>query len=207
MDFWAYISQYTGLSITALQNGPDGPLVRPLCDVEGNVSFPIWKVEGKDKPTPQQVAAALAGVPALADLQATLAAAASTACASITTQVAPDQAHQFAFTNAAAILNAAGGVAPSSGPLAAKFAELAAAFGHNAADFAVAVLAIQGASLDLGAALTTLLRAAAAATSPGDLASALTAFEASLANVVSEVTAAGMVIAAPPAISIRGVNA
>jgi hypothetical protein len=145
--------------------------------------------------------------PALAQLAAALVTAASAACGQVTNQITPDAAHQYAFTNAAAILNGNGGAAPASGPLAAKFDALAAAYGQTPANFALLVTDIQGASLDLGAALVTLESAAATATTAAQLAAALTAFETSIGAVIAEITAADVSAVAPAAITILGINA
>lgn len=147
--------------------------------------------------------------PPVAQLAATLAAAASDACASVVAQVYPDAAHQAAFQNAASIVNGNGGSAPSAAPMAAKFAALAAVYGLSASAFATLVVAMQGASFDLSAALATLSAAASVATTPAALATALAAFETALAGVVAEINAAGLpsAIAAPAPIAIPGVNA
>ena len=152
--------------------------------------------------------AAAAPGPTQAQLRAALLAAASSAAAFVVAQVMPDAAHQTAFQNAASIVNGAGG-APSSGPLATKFAALAAAYGMSANSFAALVLGMQGASLDLSASLATLSAASAAAASAADLASALATFETAIAAVVAEVNAASppVAIASPAAIVIAGVNA
>ncbi|MDR3488827.1 MAG: hypothetical protein P4M05_28480 [Bradyrhizobium sp.] len=142
-----------------------------------------------------------------AQLAPSLVSAASAACSNIINQITPDDTHQYAFTNAASILNGNGGVAPTTGPLASKFASLAASFGESVANFAILVNDVQGASLDLGAAQAALKSAAAAATTATQLAAALTAFETALAAVVSEITTAGVTVTAPPAITISGINA
>jgi hypothetical protein len=146
--------------------------------------------------------------PTLADLAAATVAAASAACANLVAQIYPDPTHQAAFANAASIVNGAGGAAPTSAPMAAKFAALAAVYGFLPAAFATLVVAMQGASFDLSAALATLNGAASAAATPAALAAALAAFETALAAVVAEIAAAGLpAVAAPAAISIVGVNA
>ena len=146
--------------------------------------------------------------PSLAELKASLAAAASAAASAIVAQVMPDAAHQAAVQNAASIVNGNGGSAPSSGPMAAKFTALAATYGMTSSAFAALVLAMQGASFDLSAALASLSVASASATSTTDLASALAAFETAIVAVVAEVNAASppMAIASPAAISIAGIN-
>jgi hypothetical protein len=121
----------------------------------------------------------------------------------------PDAAHQAAFQNAASIVNGSGGAAPSSGPLASKFTALSSTYGMSANAFATLVLAMQGASFDLSAALVTLSSASASAASAADLASALATFETAIAAVASEVNAASppVAIVSPAAIVIAGVNA
>jgi hypothetical protein len=156
-----------------------------------------------------RLAAFLTPAPTQAMLAQQAAAAASAACAAIVAQIYPDAAHQAAFSNAASMVNGAGGAAPSSGAMAAKFAALAAVYGLSASAFATVVVAMQGASFDLSAALATCEAAASAATTPAQLAAALATFESALAAVVAEIDAAGLPspIAAPAPIVITGVNA
>jgi hypothetical protein len=144
-----------------------------------------------------------------AQLAAALEGAASAACAAIVAQVFPDAAHQAAFQNAAALVNSNGGAAPVSGPLATKFAALASVYGLSASAFAALIVVMQGASLDLSAALGTLVTAAQPATTAAQLATALAAFETALATVVSEINAGSppTPIVAPAVITIAGINA
>lgn len=146
--------------------------------------------------------------PTQAQLAASLAAAASAACTHVIAQIYPDAAHQAAFQNAASIVNGNGGAAPAVDPLAKKFENLAAIYGLSASAFATLVVAMQGASFDLSAALATLNGAAADATTPAELAAALTSFETALAAALVEINAAGLpiTIAAPAPIIIAGVN-
>ena len=163
------------------------------------VAYQAWLSAG-NTPTP------VPG-PTQAQLIASLTSAASAACASIVSQVLPDPTHQTAFQNAASIVNGAGGAAPTTGPNVARFAAQAAVYGMTATAFATMVLAVQGANLDLSTALITLTYAAAPAYSSAQLATALTAFEASLATVVSEVNAALPIpVTAPAPIFITGIN-
>jgi hypothetical protein len=145
----------------------------------------------------------------LATLAAQTLTAASQAAASIVAQIMPDAAHQAAFQNAASILNGLGGAAPSVDPLKTKFANLAAAYGVSGSAFATLVIAMQGASLDLGTASATLADSVAAATSSAQLAAALAAFETAIGAVVAEISAASppVAIVASGAITIAGVNA
>lgn len=147
--------------------------------------------------------------PTQAMLAEQLAAAASAACAKVVAQIFPDPTHQAAFQNAASIVNGAGGAAPTADPLATKFAALAAVYGLSASAFATLVMAMQGASFDLSAALAALDAAADAATTSAALATALAAFETAIATVVAEINAAGLPasIASPAPISIAGINA
>ena len=133
--------------------------------------------------------------------------AASAACAAIVAQVFPDPAHQAAFQNAASIINGNGGAAAASGPFASAFAALAAAYGAPPAAFVGFVIAAQSASLTLGAALATLSNSAAAAATPADLASALSAFETAIGAVAAALDAALPSPVAPPApIVIPGID-
>jgi hypothetical protein len=147
--------------------------------------------------------------PTQGELAASLAAAASAACTEIVSKIYPDAAHQAAFQNAASIVNGNAGAAPTVEPLATKFASLAAIYGLSASGFAALVIAMQAASFDLSAALAVLNGGAADATTPVQLAAALTAFETALAAAVAEINAAGLPVttAAPPAIRIAGINA
>ncbi len=158
------------------------------------------------------VSAAPAPTYTLAQLEAQVTGACAAACQNVVAQITPDANHSAAFQNAASILNGNAGVAPSGDPLKTAFANLAAAFGASSASaFATLILAVQKASLDLLTAQTALTAAAKAATAAqgasGSLQAPLSAFETSLAAVVSELVAAGATITAPPAISIVGVNA
>jgi hypothetical protein len=119
-------------------------------------------------------------------------------------QLFPDAAHQAAFQNAAA----SGGSAPSGGTFATKFAALASVYGLSASALAALIVVMQGASLDLSAALGTLVTAGQAATTAAQLATALAAFEAALAAVVREINAGSppTQIVAPAAITIAGIN-
>ncbi len=186
---------------TSVRRDLDGAIIP---DDPGNAdwqAYEAWLAAGN---TPTPVPA-----PTQAQLVAALNAAASAACAFIVGQTFPDPSHQTAFQNAAAIVNGNAGAAPTTGVLATKFASLATVYGLSASAFATLVVAMQGASLDLSTALTTLWAAAAAATTGAQLATALTAFETAIGNVVAEINAAeppGPTVA-PAAISIAGINA
>jgi len=65
MQFWDYLSEYTGLSIDRLR---DGNVVSVCCDADGNFSFPVWAVSGRSAPTSEQITAALAAGPSHRDL-------------------------------------------------------------------------------------------------------------------------------------------
>jgi hypothetical protein len=147
--------------------------------------------------------------PPQAQLAANLISAASRACSTIVGQIFPDAAHQSAFQNSAAIVNGSGGSAPASGVLATKFAALASVYGLSASAFAALIVVMQGASLDLSAALGTLTAAAETATTSGQLATALAVFETAIGAVVAEINAGSppTQIVAPAAITIAGINA
>ena len=127
--------------------------------------------------------------PALSDLAAALARSGSAACAALIAQIMPDAAHQTAFQNAASIINGNSGEAPTAEPLKTKFANLAAAYGIEAPAFAVLVSTVQGAALDVGAALAVLNSACAAATDAAQLNTALAAFETAIGGTLVGVNA------------------
>ncbi len=60
MQIATFLAQYTGKSVSELYDGPDGPIVGPHLHLDGTITFPLWKVEGKDPPTSEETAAALA---------------------------------------------------------------------------------------------------------------------------------------------------
>jgi hypothetical protein len=116
-------------------------------------------------------------------------------------------ARQMAFQSAASMVNGNGGTTPT-GPSLTAFTALARAYGIPVAAFTHVVLAVQDASLHLGAALTVLHAAASAATTPAQLATALTQFETEIASCVAGVlTAAPSVsVVSPAPIKITGIN-
>ncbi len=188
----------TGAQNVVSRTWPDGTIESCLVAAP---EYQQWLAAGN---TPTPVPA-----PTQAQLAASLTSAASAACALVVAQTLPDPSHQAAFQNAAAIVNGNGGAAPTTGPLATKFAALATVYGMSASAFATLAVAFQGASLDLSTALTTLWAAASAATTSAQLATALTAFETAIGNVVAEINAAGPPgpTVAPAAIIIAGINA
>ena len=191
--------QYTDSTQTVVtQTLADGSMQSMLAT---NAEIQAWVAAGNTiapVPAPTQTA-----------LVAALNSAASAACAAIVAQTLSDPAHQLAFQLAAGMVAGNGGAPPTIEPLATKFANQAGVYGMSASAFATLVNAFQGASLDLSAALTTLWGAASAATTPTQLATALTAFETAIGNIVSEINAAGPPgpTVAPPAIAIAGINA
>lgn len=142
-------------------------------------------------------------------LAQSLVAAASAACDALTAQIVPSETHRIAYGNAAAIVLANGGQAPSAGSAKTVFAMLAAAVELEPDTFATVAQEVSLVSLQLAAALSTLRAAAASAKASSDLASALTAFEGSLSALVTALTSAGLTVAvtAPAAIVIPGINA
>ena len=143
----------------------------------------------------------------IVQLQAALVAAAVNACDFITSQVNRTQTHAAAFFNVASVVSANNGEVPTTGPLAVSLAALAAIYGGNVTAFSGLSVALQKAAMDNLTALVTLEMAASVATTSAQLATALEAFETSLGSVFNEISAAGASIAAPPAISIVGINA
>lgn len=197
-----------GLPIVELFNWT-APLVK-LSDAGDGPIITAWSVPGVPEPTEEEWAAALAApdpAPSLAQLQAEVIAAAQSSADSITTQIAPDSTHQLAYLNAAAMVWSANGAAPTSGPSAAIFAAYAADFGVSPAVLAARVLAGSAGSIALSGALVALQGAASVATTSAGLAAALATFEAALSGIVANLTAPGLLVVAPPAISIPGVNA
>ena len=147
--------------------------------------------------------------PSFAFLQSSLLQAASSVGEAIVSQVTPDSVRQDAFQNAASIINGNGGSPPSSGVLALKFSAIATSYGLSTTEFASLVSGMEGPSLDLSTALSTLQAETSAATDASQLATALNNFETAIANVISEINALNLPIPviAPPAISIIGINA
>lgn len=146
----------------------------------------------------------------VSDLASDLMTAASGACSAITAQVIPDPTHQLSYTNAATIVWASGGGAPTAEPAKTIFAQQALASGiADPAIFAKVVTAVSLGSMQLATILGSLREAARNAQSPNDLGAALSAFEATLNGFVSQLNAAGLTVtvAAPPAIVISGINA
>lgn len=148
-----------------------------------------------------------AAAPTQAQLAAAVVSAGSAATGSIVSQIAPDATHQNAYQNAASMVWASGGAAPSSGPGQAIFASYAADFGVTPAVLASRVVAGSVGAIGLSGALLALEEAAATATTSAQLATALATFETTLTGIVSNLTATGLVVTAPAAISIPGVNA
>lgn len=198
-----------GLPVSVILPLDGVPLVT-LADEGAGPFITSWSVPGVAQPTTAQWAAALAEPdppPPLPQLQAAVMSAGSAATGSIVSQIAPDSTHQNAYQIASQMVWAANGAAPASGPAEAIFASYAADFGVTPAVLAARVVSGATGSLALSGALLTLDQASATATTSTQLATALAAFETTLTGIVASLTAAGLVVTAPAAISIPGVNA
>ncbi|MET3409446.1 hypothetical protein [Methylobacterium sp. 1030] len=137
-------------------------------------------------------------------------AAASAACDFVTVQVIPDATHQTSYTNAATIVWASGGKAPTTDPAKTIFAAQGATVGITNPDtFAQVVIAVSLASMQLATILGTLKAATDTAKSASDLSSAISTFEAELGSFVSGLNSSGLTVTvkAPDPIVIAGVNA
>jgi hypothetical protein len=138
-----------------------------------------------------------------------LIAAASSACDAVAAQIVPSVAQQSAYTNAAGLVAASGGGAPSTEPFKSVFAALGAAVGiSDPATFAKVVSSTSLASMQLVTILGMLKGGVAKAMVVADLSNALTAFEQALAGFVSGLNKSGLTaeIKAPDAIVISGIN-
>lgn len=144
-----------------------------------------------------------------AGLAQPLLAAASAACDALTVQVVPSETHRIAYSNAAAIVLASGGQAPTTDPAKTVFAALASSVNLQPSTFATVAQEVSLVSLQLAAALSTLRAAVLTAKAPADLAAALSTFEAGLSALVAQLNGAGLTITVTPpaAIVIPGINA
>jgi hypothetical protein len=147
--------------------------------------------------------------PTQAAATASLLTAASAAAAAVTAQIYTDPAHQAAGQNAGVIVAQAGGAPASASPFFASFNTYAAAWGLTPAAFATLIEVLMNQSMALSSALNALQAASTAATSLPQLATALSTFETAIGAVVVAINAAGtpFPMTAPPAISIKGINA
>jgi hypothetical protein len=144
----------------------------------------------------------------LTNLKSALLTAVGYTCTFIVQTVQPVLALQVAFLNAASIVNGNGGAAPTTGPLVSRFDALATNYGITADQLATLCVTLEAGSLDLANALLAITAASAAATTPTQLATALTNFESSISTLVTEVNSVvPMPIPSPPAITIAGINA
>lgn len=151
----------------------------------------------------------------LQDLVGYLITAATTVSNLIVADVYPDPTQQIAWNNSANLIMANNGVAPTTGPFATMIANQAAQLFPNAkdqptqlTDFAnmmVTMITAAGTNQQLLAALT---KSATAAASSTDLNTALTVFEGGISNLMTAINGVLPVqLAAPPAITIKGINA
>ena len=216
MQISTYLSQLTGLTPQVLLGTPGSltpPLVAVSADAAGLHTITLWAVPNVTQPTPEALAAALAAPeppPSVTKLATRLVEAAAAACATISAQVIPDQVHRDAYTNAATIVWANAGAAPTTDPAKTLFAQQAAAAGiTDPAAFAKVVTTVSLASMRLSTILGTLQGAAAVAKTPSDLSAALTAFAKALGDFVASLNAAGLTVTidAPAPIVIAGLAA
>ena len=219
---WYWSGQPSGQTSTVVYSSAKGALV-PATDATyvawlagGNVATP-WPKDANGAVTPAALDAVLqaAGLPATglvapaqAQLQASLNAALEATADAVTVALTPTKTHQVGFGNIAAIVTANGNASPSTGADATAIATIATSFGTNAAGISTQAQALKTASLSLLAALVTAQTATLQATTATQLAAALTAFETSLASILTAINAVIAVpVAAPAAISIKGINA
>jgi hypothetical protein len=141
-------------------------------------------------------------------LAALLVGAARAACSFVTQQIVPDQTHQNAYINAAAMVGPSGAV-PTVAPTSTSFTALASAFGMQPQAFATLVVSVAAASMNLSATLAALQAAAQTATTAAQLATALASFETAINDVVAGLNSVGltMTVTEPSAITIAGINA
>jgi hypothetical protein len=138
-----------------------------------------------------------------------LSAAASAACSFISNQIVPDTVHQNAYQLAAGMVGPSATV-PAVAPVSTYFAAMAASFGFQPQAFATLVVAITASAFQLSAILAAVESVANnPASTPAQLAAALSTFETSIAAFVTSINSAGLAITvvAPPAIVIPGINA
>jgi hypothetical protein len=154
----------------------------------GNASVG-WSWNGK------KFSATAAAQPSVDQLRTLLVAAASAACDAVSGHIIPDATHQNAYTNAATIVWANGGNAPSADPAKSVFAAQGASVGiADPADFAKVVVAVSLGSMELATVLATLKGAAEKAQTTEDLAAGLIAFETSLHAFVTGLNSAGLTV-------------
>lgn len=131
--------------------------------------------------------------------------AASAVSDNIISQIVPAGTDAAMLYNAAMWVSGAGGIAPTVGAYATEFGLLATSYGKSADDFATAIVAGQVQSSVLGRAKRVLFASATAATTAGQLTTALGTFETARGNVVTALNSAlPTTITNPPAISIPG---
>lgn len=150
--------------------------------------------------------------PTQAQLAAALLAAALSTSNAITKAIASSDAHLAGYQSFANMARAAiaGGASNGVPTIASDLAAVTAAAGAlkiTPAAFSTLVLAMDAASGQNLAILLTLEAAVAGAASAADLASALSAYQTSVADVVAQLVSAGLTITPPNAISILGINA
>lgn len=145
-----------------------------------------------------------------AEVTANLISVATYQANAVVSVIYPDPTRQAAFQNAAAIVNANANAAPTTEPLASKFAALAKLYLPNATpdEFATMVANMQGISFDLSIALSTLTAEAGAAKDKDGLLAALNTFTQSLSTIIGEVNSAGLPvqIEAPTTLHVFGLN-
>lgn len=162
-----------------------------------------WVFDGKTF-SPPQADVSISG------LATSLVAAADAACDAVTAQIIPSATYSQAYQNAATIVWANGGKAPTADPQKTIFAAQGASVGINDPDaFAQVVTAVSLGSMQLAAILATLKGTALRAKSINGLNGALSTFEQSLGEFVSHLNAAGLTVTveAPPTIAVPGLTA
>jgi hypothetical protein len=208
MQIADYLSGLTGIPIAQLFMAAP-PLVVMQQAASGEVTITHWDSSLGTQPTQAQISAALVAPPSQAQLQASLFSAAIAATVAVTVQIFTDPAHAAAGQNAGVIVAMAGGAPTSSSPFFAAFNAYAAAWGLTPAAFAALIEVLMNQSMGLSSALNALEAASTAATTSAQLATALSTFETAIGAVVTAINAAGtpFPMTAPPAISIKGINA
>jgi hypothetical protein len=133
--------------------------------------------------------------PTLDHLRAQIVTAASAACDSISGYIVPDATHQNAYTNAAIIVWANGGNAPSADPVKSVFSAQGASVGISDPDtFAKVVVAVSLSSMELATILATLKGAADVAQTANDLSASLQEFENSISSFVDSINSSGLTV-------------
>ena len=162
-----------------------------------------WGYDGSAFTPPQ----ADVSIPGLA---AVLLEAAQIACDAVTVQVIPSATYAQAYQNAATIVWANGGKAPTDDPQKTVFAAQGASVGVTDPEaFAKVVTAVSLGSMQLAAILATLKGTASRAKSSNGLNGALTTFEQSLSDFIAQLNTSGLTVTVetPPAIAVPGLNA